>query len=210
MKRKPFSPRPAPFVQERAMPDIPADGGCNAKTADPDGNIIRCSDDSRHPGKHTRESPAGVWEWSDSFAPRLIPAPPPISPRREAGQPVSGVPTSKPAPIATAHSAMPTVDSLKAAGAIRSDPLDDLPPPPLALSQPEDTSPTSTWAIAIGRTLNNPFNADCLNMRIGAGHPDKAKAYALIAAWKRLGWIETKGWGCYARTPKFPTKGASK
>lgn len=63
-----------------------------------------------------------------------------------------------------------------------------------------NATPLSDEAIAIGKSLGQPFTVTDLKSRLDG---DDKRPYNFIAAWKRKAWIETAGFGQYRRTKEF-------
>jgi hypothetical protein len=63
-----------------------------------------------------------------------------------------------------------------------------------------DVNATSPEAIAIGKTLGQPFSNTDLRARLDG---DSGRDYRWIATWKAKDWIETCGFGAYRRTRTF-------
>ena len=80
-------------------------------------------------------------------------------------------------------------------------PTTTIPPTPPKEAKPENTGPTGDKAVAIGRTLGQPFTATDLQARLDKD--DQRKAYHWIADWKHRGWCETVGFASYRLTDDF-------
>lgn len=75
-------------------------------------------------------------------------------------------------------------------------------PPALESSDGNNVSvtPISEAGIRIGRTLQDPFSATDLQVRLDG---DKTRAYYWVAQWKRKDWIDTVGFAQYRKTERF-------
>lgn len=76
------------------------------------------------------------------------------------------------------------------------------PSPPLESSEGNNLSvtPLSEAGIRIGRTLQDPFSATDLQVRLDG---DKTRAYYWVTQWKRKDWIDTVGFAQYRKTERF-------
>ena len=133
-----------------------------------------------------------------------------VTPPEEAAPQVQIPARDQPPPVGTPPLVLPTVDSLRASGAIKADedppdrPRPSMPEPRPRAEPPvsEESKATGPEGVAIARSMPPEFATQSLTMRLGDHEP--GRAYRWIAAWHRAGWLAKVSYGRYRMTDKAP------